>query len=390
MRRRTWLILLCGSAVIFLQGAVMIAGPPRKTQQTEPEAKEQLARFAKSYSTAEQWKARAQAVREGILRGLRLTTPPAKCDLKPIIHSRRAHDGYTVENVAFESLPGFFVTGNLYRPTDANGPRPGILCPHGHSKEGRLGQDVQTRSATLARMGAIVFAYDMTGRGESDQTTHKDENLGAFQTWNSIRGVDFLLSLGPVDANRIGVTGESGGGTQSFLLTAVDDRVAVSVPVVMVSAHFFGGCICESGMPIHRSDKHETNNCEIAALAAPRPQLIVSDGKDWTKNVPEVEFPYIRNVYKLLGAEDRVESIYLKDEGHDYGPSKRLGMYKFMAKHLGLNIQAVSKPDGSVDESPVVIEKKETLHVFTPEHPRPAYALKDGAEIAKALWPSKD
>ncbi len=373
---------------LFLAGVAIASAAWVAKHQTEAEGKAQLARFAASYTTLDQWQTRAKTIREGILRGLRLTNPPVRCDLKPVIHSRRVHNGYSVENVAIESLPGFWVTGNLYRPLDANGPHAGILCPHGHSKLGRLGEDVQTRSATLARMGAVVFAYDMTGRGESNQTTHKDENLGAFQTWNSIRGVDFLLSLG-ADANRIGVTGESGGGTQTFLLTAVDDRVKAAVPVVMVSAHFFGGCICESFMPIHRSDKHETNNADIAALAAPRPLLLISDGKDWTKNTPDVEFPYIRNVYKLYGAEGNVENLHLAAEGHDYGPSKRQGMYKFMAKHLGLNFQAVAKADGSADESAVTIEKPETLYVWTAEHPRPDYALKDGNAIAEAMWGKK-
>jgi len=357
-------------------------------RQTEEQGREQLARFSQSWHTRAEWEARAKNIRESILREAHLTPLPARCDLKPIIWGKRQCKGYTIENVAFESLPGFFVTGNLYRPAAGKGPFAGVLCPHGHFVRGRVIPQTQIRSAMLARMGAVVFAYDMVGYTDSTQAKHDDANVLTLQLWDSIRALDFLTSLLDVDAKRLGCTGESGGGTQTFLLGAVDDRLAVSAPVVMVSAHFFGGCKCESGLPIHHSDRHDTDNAEIAALFAPKPMLIVSDGKDWTKNVTQVEFPYIRSVYKIYHAEDRVENVHLASEGHDYGPSKREAMYRFMAKHLGLNLKAVTTPDGKIDEADTTVDEG-SLAVFDAEHPRPAYALKDGAAIAEALERSK-
>jgi len=350
----------------------------------ESEGPALLAECAATYAGLAGWKRRATRIRQGILRGAGLKRLPDKCPLSPIVHSRRKYEGYSVENVAFESLPGFFVTGSLYRPLRARKPPAGVLCPHGHCAVGRLDPDLQALHARIARMGAVAFAYDMVGYNDSTQTTHADPNAVSIQLWNSIRALDFLLEVCGCDPDRIGVTGASGGGTQTFLLTAVDSRVTCSAPVVMVSAHFFGGCKCESGKPIHKDPP--TNNAEIAALAAPRPQLLVSCGGDWTKNTPNVEAPHIRSVYRLYGCEDALEHAHFPLEQHDYGPNKWQAVYEFFARRLGLNRDATIEQGGTTVPEQVTIEDGAMLKVWTDAHPRPGDALQGTEQIARALF----
>jgi hypothetical protein len=350
---------------------------------TEAQGKAKLAEYAATWNDRAGWEKRAAAIRAGILRGAGLTTPPQRTPLNPIFRGERQHDGYSVENVAFESLPGFFVIGNLYRPLPRSAGQkfPAILAAHGHwdrpASFARFRPDAQYLVATLARSGAVVLTYDMVGFGESTQHEHRTDITLALQLWNSTRALDFLQSLPEVNGDAIGMTGESGGGTQTFMLTAVDDRIKVSAPVVMVSAHFFGGCVCESGMPIHRSAEHDTNNVEIAALAAPRPLLLVSDGQDWTRNTPTVEFPYLQRVYGLYpDAAGLVQNVHLPDEGHDYGKSKRAAVYPFLAKHLKL-----TRGDGAFDETKVTVEPREVKVVFDEAHPWPAHTVHDAEKI---------
>ena len=352
---------------------------------TEDDANLMMKTFASKWDDRESWEDRAHMIRTGIIEGMQLEKMPVmEGGFHPVIHSRREMDGYAVENIAIESFPGFWITGNLYTPLFPEEKNPAVLCPHGHAADKRLTADVQIRSAALARMGAIVFAYDMVGYGESHQVNHKIPIALVLQTCNSRRVLEYLLSRPDVDPSRIGMTGGSGGGTQTFILTAIDQRIAVSVPAVQVSAHFFGGCVCESGMPIHNSGHHQTNNVEIAALCAPRPMLLISDGGDWTSNTPRIEYPYIQKVYALYHAEHRVENVHLPAEKHDYGPSKRAAAYNFLGHHLDLNRGALPYDNGYREDF-VKVLKPDQLKVFDSKHPLPSDALQGDEAVMKYL-----
>jgi len=317
--------------------------------------------------SAEEWQARARDLREHILVSCGLWPMVDKCDLNARIFGRTERDGYSVEKVCFESLPSFYVTGNLYRPLGRTGPFPAVANPHGHWGDGRLHDDdvgsLPGRCIGFARLGAVAFSYDMVGYNDSNQVSHQyggeRENLWGIslmglQLLNSIRVIDFLSLLPDVDPTRIGCTGESGGGTQTFMLMAVDDRVKVSSPVNMISAHFQGGCLCENAPNLRIG----MFNVEIGALMAPRPMLLVCCTGDWTANTPTVEFPAIQGIYRLLGAPDSVAYVQI-DAQHNYNKASREAAYRwFGMKLLGL------PADTDFSEKPYHVEAADDLLVW--------------------------
>jgi len=292
------------------------------------------------FNSLKAWEERKTFLRRQILVSTGLSPMPEKTPLHPQVFGKIERDGYFIEKVLIETLPGFYLGGNLYRPRDSKAKHPGILNPHGHWQNGRLENElIDSEPAfgiSLARQGYVVFAYDMVGYTDTIQIPHRfgsaQQRLWSFgplglQLWNSIRSLDFLSSLEDVDAARIGAAGASGGATQTFLLAAIDNRLQFLSPVNMVSTIMQGGDLCENapGLRLH------TSNVEIAAMFAPKPMLLVSDTTDWTRNMPRDEYPAIQRIYDLYGQRSQVSMVQF-EAVHNFNQQSREAVYKFFSQ----------------------------------------------------------
>jgi sugar phosphate isomerase/epimerase/dienelactone hydrolase len=326
----------------------------------------ELDRIAAQYKNVEEWERRKNDLKICLKEALQLSHLPAMPNAAPIKTPTRKFDGYTVENIAIEILPGLWINGSLYKPAKYKGKIPVILNPDGHWEKQRYRPDCQYRCAAFAKMGAMAFSYDLFAWGESllqfKIEDHRRSLSMTIQALGSIRILDYLLAQKDADANRVTITGGSGAGSHAVLMTALDDRIKVSAPVVAISSYFYGGCPCESGMDIH-SCGGRTDNVEIAAMAAPRPQLLISDGGDWTDKMPEHDYPYLQKMYSWYGKKDDVQNVHLPSDKHDFGITKRKPLYAFMAKYLNLNIKAIQNAD-TIDESKITIEPEQAMYVF--------------------------
>jgi len=369
----------------------------------------------------EAWATRAERVRRQILVANGLWPMPTKTPLNAVIHGAIDLGEYTVEKAYFESMPGFFVTGSLYRPKGKSGKLPGVLCPHGHWANGRFYDNslaavekeiesgaeqfvsngrspLQARCVHLAKMGCVVFHYDMIGYADNTQISYEvahrfakqrpemntTENWGLFspqaeahlqsvmglQTYNSIRALDFLSELPDVDTSRLAVTGASGGGTQTMILGAIDPRVAVSFPAVMVSTAMQGGCTCENCSSL----RIDTGNIEFAAMFAPKP-LAMSAADDWTVEMTTKGFPELKKHYGLFDAADNVMLVSRTEFKHNYNSVTRHAMYHWFNKHLKLGVEE------PIQETEITLLTQEQMTVWDADHPKP----KGGDEFEREL-----
>ncbi len=374
----------------------LVFSPPRLPEDSrlKPYHLDNPYPFHANYPTKEAWEKRADALRLQLKIAMGLHPMPEKTPLNAVVHGKRDMGDYTIEKVYFASMPGHYVCGNLYRPKDKPGKLPVVLNPHGHFAEGRFTKEsdntvkrdlaskgeereagarypLQAAAVGICRLGCIVFHYDMVGYADTTQpiphrvgfnALNAELNLQSFfglQTWNSIRALDFVCDLPDVDTKRIGVTGASGGGTQTFILCAIDPRPTVSFPAVMVSGNMQGGCICENASLTRLG----TNNIEIAALFAPKPQAMTG-ANDWTRDIETKGLPELKKIYGLYGAANQVNAKYYPFP-HNYNQVCREMIYDWFNTYLKLGLTGQQKEKAFEPLS------ASELSVFDDDHPRP-------------------
>jgi dienelactone hydrolase len=376
-------------------------------------------------ATRKQWEKRAKDLRKQILVANGLWPMPKKTPLNAVVHGKVARAGFTVEKVYFESYPGYYVTGLLFRPEGKTGRLPAVLCPHGHGgRDMDHGKKIQdyikkgdekyeesgrfpklARCAQLARMGCVTFIYDMIGYVDSHQVSYQVahrfakqrpeldtpnkwgfygvqaelrlQSIMGLQTYNSIRALDFLEQLPDVDPQRMAVTGSSGGGTQTILLCAIDPRPIAAFPQGMVSTAMQGGCTCENCSLLRVG----TGNVELTALFAPKPQGMTA-ANDWTKEMMTKGYPQLQAVYDLYGVKDKVLCKSLVQFGHNYNYVTRSIMYHWFNKHMNLGLKE------PIVEGDYKLLSKEEYAVWNKEHPQPTAG--DEQEVALIREMEKD
>ncbi len=295
-----------------------------------------------TFSSREEVDRRREELRFNLRMAAGLYPWPEKTPLNPRYEDVGDYDGYSVKKVMFESSPGMWSTGNLYLPRPMKAKAPAILNVIGHWEEQRLTRedtaDYPQQIANFARMGFICLVTDMIGKVDSRQLSHEYgggekelwlSNGFGVQLWNNIRALDLLCSMPEVDADNIGMTGASGGGSQTLFLSLLDERIKAAAPINMISLIMQGGCMCENAAGLRR----DTDNTEMCAMLAPRALFLAGSTGDWTKYLETAELPGVLEAYRQYGAEDMVEHFY-QDAPHQYNEKTRHRVYSFFARHL--------------------------------------------------------
>jgi dienelactone hydrolase/pimeloyl-ACP methyl ester carboxylesterase len=309
---------------------------------------------------------------------------PDKTPLHAKVTRSIDRDGYRIENIIYQSRPGFWVTGNLYLPTGNEKRLPAVLGVCGHSVNGKAVEAYQSFAQSLARQGFVVFIIDPVGQGErlqywkprdkpryaigtgehiqmGNQLTLVGEFLGTWMVWDGIRGLDYLLSRPEVDPLRVGVTGNSGGGTQTTWLCGLEDRWTMAAPACFVTSLLRN---LENELPADTEQcpprvlSLGLDHADFLAALAPKPTIILAQEKDYfDARGAQAAHARLNRLYQRLGKPDQTQ-LHLGSEYHGYSQGNRQAMVRFFG--------AVSSVQTMEHEPKLTIESDDVLQC-TPE-----------------------
>ncbi|MCP4259260.1 MAG: prolyl oligopeptidase family serine peptidase [Planctomycetes bacterium] len=333
----------------------------------------------RNIKTLDDWKAKRPLYRKQLFEMLGLDPLPEKTNLKPVITGKIEHDEFTVENIHYQSMPGLYVTGNLYIPKNIEKPVPAILyvCGHGPTKKNNVsyGNKVsyQRHAAWFARHGYVCLIIDTLQMGEIEGIHHgtyrydmwwwnsRGYSSAGAEAWNCIRSLDYLQSRKEVDKDRIGVTGRSGGGAYSWWIAALDERIKCAVPVAGITDlqnHVVDGCVEGHCDCMYIVNTYRWDYPLVAALVAPRPLLISNSDKDTIFPLDGVVRVHkkVRKIYKLYGEDDKL-GLQITEGPHKDTQELRIHAFVWFNRFLKGENPLIDKPA-------VPFFKPEQLKVF--------------------------
>ena len=317
---------------------------------------------------------------------------PERTPLSPRITGTIKLPGYNIEKIIFQSRPNFFVTSNLYIPNSCSQGCPAVLFVSGHSEGAKAHPQYQKVCIDLVKNGFIVFAIDPIGQGERKQyynantkitdiswgtTEHNYEGLQCVLTggslagyfiWDMVRALDYLCTRSEVNKNRIGVTGNSGGGTQASYITLVDDRIKCSIPCTFINTReslFESGIAHDLEQNIFSAVSIGLNHDDFLTAIAPRPVQIGAVAYDFFPIEGALKaYEKAKKIYALFGAEDKV-NLVLDNSTHEYSDKLREASVNWFKTHL-----KGESPDFMTDKGMETLKEKDlhcTKEGFLPE-----------------------
>jgi cephalosporin-C deacetylase-like acetyl esterase len=339
-------------------------------------------------ATRTAWEAQRAQLRERILRSVGLPDLDRRAPVRWSSKGTIAREGYTIEKILYESYPGMWVPALVYTPEGLSAPAPAMVSIPGHNYcDGKAGPTVQARSVNLARRGVIVLAYDYVGTFERNtganacagspygggndhghtQFSYFEGTPTALEILDGVRAIDYLYTRRDVDRRRVGFTGESGGGNSTYWVSALDDRVRLSVPVASVTS-FDYWIRNDRNWDWHQRPagiRAVADIWTLLAMVAPRPLLAIAsrrgtDSDEFPLEEAERTVARAAKVYALYGAEPNIR-LWESDTSHGYQQDKREQMYGWVSRHF------LGREAGSSPEQPFLFEPQSELHCGLPE-----------------------